>query len=216
MLITGRCHCGNISFTFTREPDPTEISARACSCSFCTKHGGVWTSCPSGSLKVSVKDPARVICANLSGVSHPLLIPIARHCAINWLTRSGRVCSGRRRGRSCITVRQAAQRSRFQYTPPLMAITSSSHSNFHTRHGRGAGIGHGGSFGFVRAPFPFALPGAFGDALELFDEVHVVPRRWERRLWAGPRTERSTFYRASGQKISLHKLRHTGICLGYV
>ena len=60
MLISGRCHCGNISFTLTWQPDPTEIPARACTCSFCTKHGGVWTSCPSGSLKVSVKEPALV------------------------------------------------------------------------------------------------------------------------------------------------------------
>ena len=39
---------------------PKEIPARACSCSFCTKHGGVWTSCPTGSLAVSVKSPTQV------------------------------------------------------------------------------------------------------------------------------------------------------------
>jgi hypothetical protein len=60
MLISGSCHCGNISFDLTWQPEPTEIPARACTCSFCTKHGGVWTSCPSGSLKVAVKDPALV------------------------------------------------------------------------------------------------------------------------------------------------------------
>jgi len=59
MLINGRCHCGNISFTLDWKPEPTEIPARACTCSFCTKHGGVWTSCPSGSLKVVVKEPLR-------------------------------------------------------------------------------------------------------------------------------------------------------------
>jgi hypothetical protein len=42
MLINGRCHCGNISFKLTWEPEPKEITARACNCSFCTKHGGVW------------------------------------------------------------------------------------------------------------------------------------------------------------------------------
>src|SRR5438094_129248 len=46
MLIRGSCHCGNISFTLDWKPEPSEIPARACSCSFCTKHGGVWTSCP--------------------------------------------------------------------------------------------------------------------------------------------------------------------------
>lgn len=60
MLIRGKCHCGNIAFSLTWEPDPREIPARACSCSFCTKHGGVWTSNPGGALKVRVEDPARV------------------------------------------------------------------------------------------------------------------------------------------------------------
>ncbi len=41
-------------------PEPTEIAARACTCSFCTKRGGVWTSCPSGALTVTVRDPALV------------------------------------------------------------------------------------------------------------------------------------------------------------
>ena len=60
MLIHGRCHCGNIAFTLTWEPDPSEIPARACGCSFCTKHGGVWTSHPGGALRVRVEDPSRV------------------------------------------------------------------------------------------------------------------------------------------------------------
>ncbi|MGH8667853.1 MAG: GFA family protein [Burkholderiales bacterium] len=60
MLIRGKCHCGNISFSLTWEPDPVEIAARACSCSFCTKHGGVWTSNPRGALQLAVSDPALV------------------------------------------------------------------------------------------------------------------------------------------------------------
>ncbi|APV51995.1 hypothetical protein BWI17_21390 [Betaproteobacteria bacterium GR16-43] len=60
MLIHGKCHCGNIAFSLAWEPDPAEIPARACTCSFCVKHGGVWTSNPKGVLKVSVKDPALV------------------------------------------------------------------------------------------------------------------------------------------------------------
>ncbi len=60
MLITGRCHCANISFTLAWEPEPASIPARACTCSFCVKHGGVWTSCPSGSLEVKVEDPSMV------------------------------------------------------------------------------------------------------------------------------------------------------------
>jgi hypothetical protein len=54
MLICGSCHCGNISFELNWLPDPTEIPARACNCSFCTKHGGAWTSLPTGSLRISI------------------------------------------------------------------------------------------------------------------------------------------------------------------
>lgn len=60
MLIAGRCHCGNISFSLDWSPDPAEIPARACTCTFCAKHGGVWTSYPSGSLKITVADQAQV------------------------------------------------------------------------------------------------------------------------------------------------------------
>jgi hypothetical protein len=60
MLIQGSCHCGNISFELTWEPDPSQIAARACTCSFCAKHGGVWTSNPAGSLSVTVSEPAQV------------------------------------------------------------------------------------------------------------------------------------------------------------
>jgi hypothetical protein len=58
VLIRGACHCGNISFALTWEPSPVEIHARACTCSFCTAHGGVWTSYPAGSLQVAIDDPA--------------------------------------------------------------------------------------------------------------------------------------------------------------
>src|SRR5450432_3364563 len=58
MLINGKCHCGNIAFTLGWEGEPPEIPVRACTCSFCIKHGGVWTSNPGGALKVTVKDRA--------------------------------------------------------------------------------------------------------------------------------------------------------------
>jgi hypothetical protein len=60
MLIHGKCHCGNIAFALTWDPDPAEIPARACGCSFCTKHGGVWTSNPKGTLRVRIQDPSVV------------------------------------------------------------------------------------------------------------------------------------------------------------
>jgi hypothetical protein len=60
MLIHGRCHCGNLSFSLRWEPSPAEIPARACGCSFCTRHGGVWTANPQAALEVVVEDPSRV------------------------------------------------------------------------------------------------------------------------------------------------------------
>jgi len=60
MLIRGRCHCGNLSFALTWRPEPEQIPARACTCDFCSKHGGVWTSCPGGTLRVAMQEPARV------------------------------------------------------------------------------------------------------------------------------------------------------------
>ena len=55
-LIKGSCHCGNITFAFDWRRDGPTIPVRACSCSFCTKHGGVWTSDPGGSLAVAIAD----------------------------------------------------------------------------------------------------------------------------------------------------------------
>jgi hypothetical protein len=60
MLILGSCHCRNLRFRLQWEPEPEGIPARACGCSFCVKHGGVWTSCPGGSLEVLVADPSQV------------------------------------------------------------------------------------------------------------------------------------------------------------
>ena len=60
MLIAGKCHCGNIAFTLEWEGDPPEIPARACGCSFCVKHGGVWTSNPGSSLAVTIRDASLV------------------------------------------------------------------------------------------------------------------------------------------------------------
>jgi hypothetical protein len=58
MLINGKCHCGNIAFTLGWEGEPPEIPARACGCSFCIKHGGVWTSNPRSTLAVDIRDAA--------------------------------------------------------------------------------------------------------------------------------------------------------------
>jgi len=60
MLINGGCHCSNITFQLDWAPDPEVIPARVCDCTFCSKHGGVWTSNPAGSLTVSLQRPELV------------------------------------------------------------------------------------------------------------------------------------------------------------
>ena len=53
-LIRGSCHCGDIAFEFDWTRDGPAIPVRACSCSFCLKHGGVYTSDPGGALRVTL------------------------------------------------------------------------------------------------------------------------------------------------------------------
>lgn len=60
MQFHGKCHCGNITFSLTWEPDPVDIPARACDCSFCTRHGAAWTSHPDAVLAVRVREPSLV------------------------------------------------------------------------------------------------------------------------------------------------------------
>jgi hypothetical protein len=60
ILIHGKCHCGNIALELEWRGDAEEIPARACGCSFCTKHGAVWTCHAGSSLAVTVRDPGLV------------------------------------------------------------------------------------------------------------------------------------------------------------
>jgi hypothetical protein len=54
--LRGRCHCGNITFDLICSGDG-DIPARACDCTFCTKHAGVWTSQPDAKLHVRIQAP---------------------------------------------------------------------------------------------------------------------------------------------------------------
>lgn len=60
MRIEGRCHCGNISYVLDWPEDGTAIPVRACDCTFCTKHGGAWTSHRDSELIVMVGDQSLV------------------------------------------------------------------------------------------------------------------------------------------------------------
>ncbi len=58
--IDGKCHCGNISYEFMWPEPGSQIPVRACSCTFCIKHGGVYTSHPDAQLTAQISDLALV------------------------------------------------------------------------------------------------------------------------------------------------------------
>lgn len=62
--ILGSCHCGNIQFEFVHpdfNPNSTDrLPVRTCTCSFCVKHGGVYTSHPQGQLTAQIDDESLV------------------------------------------------------------------------------------------------------------------------------------------------------------
>jgi hypothetical protein len=58
--IRGSCHCGNICFILDWPDAGPTIPVRACGCSFCRKHGGVWTSNPGGRFRLQIADDFRV------------------------------------------------------------------------------------------------------------------------------------------------------------
>lgn len=60
MLIDGACHCGNLRFALDWPDDVRPIPARACGCTFCTKHGATWTSHPDARLRITVEDAAQL------------------------------------------------------------------------------------------------------------------------------------------------------------
>ena len=53
----GRCHCGAVAVTFRTEKEPRRWPLRRCTCSFCVRFGGVYTSDPAGeiALRTDVK-----------------------------------------------------------------------------------------------------------------------------------------------------------------
>ncbi len=60
MRIEGKCHCGNITYVLRWPHEGTKIPVRACSCTFCTKHGGTYTSHCDAELTAVVYDKALV------------------------------------------------------------------------------------------------------------------------------------------------------------
>lgn len=59
-VIDGRCHCGNITYRLDWPEAVAPIAVRVCGCTFCTRHGGVYTSHPEARLRVRMADGDRV------------------------------------------------------------------------------------------------------------------------------------------------------------
>jgi hypothetical protein len=53
----GQCHCGALGFEYTTEIAPASWAVRACHCTYCLKHNGVYTSDPKGSVRFMHREP---------------------------------------------------------------------------------------------------------------------------------------------------------------
>jgi hypothetical protein len=79
MHIEGACHCGAMRFALAW-PDDARIPARACGCTFCTKHGASWTAHPDARLRIHATTPAhwqRYTCGTQTADFH-----VCRHCGV--------------------------------------------------------------------------------------------------------------------------------------
>lgn len=60
MVITGRCHCGNVVYEFRSALEVNELRPRACDCTFCRTHGAKCVSDAKGAATISVRDNANL------------------------------------------------------------------------------------------------------------------------------------------------------------
>ena len=60
MMIDGCCHCRNITYELRWPGEGASIPVRSCSCTFCTKHGGTYTSHRDAELAAVIHDEALV------------------------------------------------------------------------------------------------------------------------------------------------------------
>ncbi len=59
-LFKGGCHCGNVQVTFATQQSPEEITVRACTSSFCTRHGARTATDRKGQVHILVRAPAEL------------------------------------------------------------------------------------------------------------------------------------------------------------
>ena len=50
--LRGECHCGSVRVLFDASRPLDELPLRACTCSFCRRHGALYTSDPHGHLHI--------------------------------------------------------------------------------------------------------------------------------------------------------------------
>lgn len=55
-VLSGRCHCGNLSVTLHATREAAELGARACMCTFCRGRRLRWTSDAEGRVDVAVAE----------------------------------------------------------------------------------------------------------------------------------------------------------------
>jgi hypothetical protein len=80
VLLDGKCHCGNIAFELDWPGAQPEIPARVCDCSFCVRHGGVWTSNPQASLEVTIGDSALI--SNYAFATRSATFHVCSRCGV--------------------------------------------------------------------------------------------------------------------------------------
>lgn len=59
-LLTGACHCGNLSIRFEATREPGQLGSRACTCGFCVPRRMRWTSDPDGRATITITDPEQL------------------------------------------------------------------------------------------------------------------------------------------------------------
>jgi hypothetical protein len=59
--LSGRCHCGNVAFTFRSSLSADRLPVRADGCSFCRAHGVRSTSDPNGHVQIIIHDSNQLI-----------------------------------------------------------------------------------------------------------------------------------------------------------
>jgi hypothetical protein len=58
MTLTGTCHCGAIRGTLHATRPAAELQVRACQCGFCTRHGAMTVSDPTGRATFEIEEAA--------------------------------------------------------------------------------------------------------------------------------------------------------------